>query len=385
MTDARIAVVHDWLDTWGGGENVLAEILRLYPDADLFALVDFMPAELRTRLAGKQARTSFLQRLPGARKHFRGYLPLFPRAIESFDLSSYDLILSSSHAVAKGVRTREGQVHVSYCHTPMRYAWDLRGQYLGVRGLDRGIRGIVVHHLLDRLQDWDRASSGRVSKFIANSNFVRDRIARCYGRDATVIAPPVDTEFFTPAAEAVRPLAREYYVTASRWVPYKRVDLIVEAFRALPGKRLIVAGEGPDAPRVRAASTANVEWTGAVTRERMRELLRGGRAFVFAAEEDFGIVPVEAQACGTPVIAYGRGGALETVRGGGEAHATGLFFATQSADAIVDAIERFETLDPAIEAADCRHNALQFGTARFADAYTQLVEHCVHAQKRRGG
>ena len=380
MSERRIAVVHDWLDTWGGGENVLAEILRLYPRADLFALVDFMPASLRARLGGRRARTSFLQRLPGARKHFRGYLPLFPRAIESFDLSSYDLILSSSHAVAKGVRTARGQVHVSYCHTPMRYAWDLRGQYLGVRGLDRGLRGIVVHHLLDRLRDWDRATSGRVSQFIANSDFVRDRIARCYGRDATVIAPPVDTEFFTPAAKAVRPLAREYYVTASRWVPYKRIDLIVQAFRALPGKRLIVAGDGPDAPRVQANSSANVEWTGTVTRERMRELLRGARAFVFAAEEDFGIVPVEAQACGTPVIAYGRGGALETVRGAGDAHASGIFFATQSADAIVDAIERFETLDPAIEAADCRANALQFGTARFAEAYTELVERCLQGR-----
>jgi glycosyltransferase involved in cell wall biosynthesis len=374
MNERRIAVVHDWLDTWGGGENVLAEILRLYPKADLFALVDFMPASLRQRLGGRRARTSFLQRLPGARKHFRGYLPLFPRAIESFDLSGYDLILSSSHAVAKGVRTADGQVHVSYCHTPMRYAWDMRGQYLGVRGLDRGLRGIVVHHLLDRLRDWDRATSGRVSQFIANSDFVRDRIARCYGRDATVIAPPVDTEFFTPAAAAIRPLAREYYVTASRWVPYKRIDLIVQAFRALPGKRLIVAGDGPDAPRVRAASSANVEWTGSVTRERMRELLRGARAFVFAAEEDFGIVPVEAQACGTPVIAYGRGGALETVRGAGEAHATGIFFTTQSAAAIVDAIGRFETIEPAIDAADCRANALQFGTAHFAEAYTELVE-----------
>ena len=207
MTVRRIAVVHDWLDTWGGGENVLAEILRAYPSAELFALVDFLPDALRPLLGGKRARTTFLQHVPGARRHFRMLLPLFPRAIESLDVSAFDLVISSSHAVAKGVRTAEGQVHVCYCHTPMRYAWDLRDQYLRPRGLATGVRGALANRILDRLRLWDRQSSGRVTHFVANSDFVRDRIARCYGRASTVIHPPVDTEFFTPGAhppDAVR-------------------------------------------------------------------------------------------------------------------------------------------------------------------------------------
>lgn len=257
MSVPRIAVIHDWLDTWGGGENVLAEILRAYPQADLYSLVDFFPQALRERLAGKRARSTFLQHVPGARRHFRLLLPLFPRAIESLDVGAYDLVLSSSHAVAKGVRTAPSQLHVCYCHTPMRYAWDLRDQYLRQRGLASGIRGALANRMLDRVRDWDRRSSSRVTRFIANSAFVRDRIARCYDRDATVIHPPVDTEFFTPGASTE---PRDYYFAASRWVPYKRMDLIAAAFRALPQRRLIVAGEGPEAARVRAAAGANVEF-----------------------------------------------------------------------------------------------------------------------------
>ena len=377
MNDARIAVVHDWLDTWGGGENVLAEILRAYPQGELFALVDFFPDALRARIGGRRARTTFLQRMPGARRHFRGFLPLFPRAIESLDLAAYDVVLSTSHAVAKGVRTRPSQLHVCYCHTPMRYAWDLRDQYLGPRGLATGVRGLVVNHLLDRLRDWDRASSARVTEFVANSSYVRERIARCYGRDATVIPPPVDTDFFTPAASAG---SRDYYFAASRWVPYKRGDLVAAAFRALPERRLVIAGDGPEGARIRAAMGGNAQWAGLVSRERMRDLLRGARAFVFAAEEDFGILPVEAQACGTPVIAYGRGGARETVRGG----VTGVFFDAQSADAIADAVRRFEALAPAPDPADCRTQALAFATPRFAAAYTALVERAWGAHKVAG-
>jgi len=379
MGDRRIAVVHDWLDTWGGGENVLAQILHAYPDADLFSLVDFLPEPLRPQLQGKHARTTFLQRIPGARKHFRGYLPLFPRAIDSLDLSAYDLILSSSHAVAKGARTRPGQVHVCYCHTPMRYAWDLRDQYLEPRGLGSGVRGLVVHHLLDRLRDWDRATSARVDEFVANSAFVRERIARFYDRAAAVIHPPVDTDFFTQAGKA----DSDYYLAASRWVPYKRIDVIVAAFRELPERRLIVAGAGPEAARIKAAAGANVEFAGHVSRERMRALLRGARAFVFAAEEDFGILPVEAQACGTPVIAYGQGGARETVRGVGSDRPTGLFFDAQAPEAVAAAIRRFEALVPGIDPADCRANAMRFSTPRFAAEYTEFVERAWAAH--RGG
>jgi glycosyltransferase involved in cell wall biosynthesis len=369
-----VAIVHDWLDTWRGGENVLAEIVRLYPDAELFALVDFLPESQRARLRGKRARTSFLQRIPGASRYFRALLPLFPRAIESLDVSGYDLVISSSHAVAKGVRTAGGQVHVCYCHTPMRYAWDLREQYLGPRGLASGLRGALANRMLDNLRDWDRRTSARVTHFVANSRFVRDRIARCYGREAVVIYPPVDVEFFTPACDAPEPAARDYYVTASRWVPYKRVDLVVEAFRAFPERRLIVAGEGPEASRVRAARGPNVQMVGEVPRERLRELLRGARAFVFAAEEDFGILPVEAQACGTPVIALGRGGSLETVRAVGADAPTGMFFATQSAVAIGEAVRSFDAALPAIRASDCRANAMRFRAEQFREEFAAFVD-----------
>lgn len=373
MTARRVAVVHDWLDTWRGGENVLAEIVCAYPQADLFTLVDFLPEAERSRLLGKRARTTFLQRMPGARRHFRLLLPLFPRAIESLDVSAYDLVISSSHAVAKGVRTSAAQLHICYCHTPMRYAWDLRDQYLQQRGLATGVRGALVHRVLDRLRDWDRRTSSRVTQFVANSQFVRDRIQRCYDRAATVIYPPVDTEFFTPGA-TIAPLSRAYYFAASRWVPYKRMDLVAAAFREVPDRRLLIAGDGPEATRVHAAAGSNVEFVGEVSRDRMRDLLRGARAFVFAAEEDFGILPVEAQACGTPVIAYGEGGVKETVRDPGSGRPTGLFFAEQTPAAVADAVRRFERQAPAIDPQYCREHALQFSAPRFADEFTTFVE-----------
>jgi glycosyltransferase involved in cell wall biosynthesis len=324
---------------------------------------------LRGRLGGRHARTTFLQRTPGARRHFRLLLPLFPRAIESLDLAAYDLVVSSSHAVAKGVRTRAGQLHVCYCHTPMRYAWDLRDQYLRQRRLAGGLRGVAVNRVLDRLRDWDRRTSDRVTHFIANSAFVQDRIARCYGRTSTVIHPPVDTAFFAPLAPAVPVATRNYYFTASRWVPYKRLDLIVDAFRAMPGRRLIVAGDGPDARPLRANAPPNVEFVGHVSRERMRDLLQRARAFVFVALEDFGILPVEAQACGTPVIAFGEGGVRETVVDG----RTGCLFAAQAAASLAQAVDRFESSPAAFDPAACAAHAQRFATPRFAADFTSFM------------
>jgi glycosyltransferase involved in cell wall biosynthesis len=368
----HIALVHDWLDTWRGGENVLAEIVALYPAADVFALVDFLPDDLRARLRGKRARTSLLQHLPFARTRFRLFLPLMPKAIESFDLAGYDLVISSSHAVAKGVRTTPDQLHICYCHSPMRYAWDLQEQYLAQSGFGAGLEGMIVRWMLKRLRNWDRATAGRVQHFVANSDYIRERISRCYGRNATVIHPPVDVDFFTPGSTAPPPAQRDYYLTASRWVPYKRIDAIVAAFKALPDHRLIVIGDGPEAPYVRAAAGANVEFVGEVPRERLRDLLRGARAFVFAADEDFGILPVEAQACGTPVIAYGRGGALETVIEDGAR--TGVFFHEQTPAAIADAVSRFDVEIAGIDPAACVHNAQRFASARFAHEIQAFVE-----------
>ena len=385
MTEPRIAIVHDWLDTWGGGENVLAEIVRAYPDADLFSLVDFLPEEWRPRLLGKRAATTFIQRIPGARRHFRVLLPLFPRAIASLDVSAYDLVISNSHAVAKSVRTSPAQLHVCYCLTPMRYAWDLRTQYLEQRGLANGARGALVNGILDRLRDWDRRTSAGVTQFVAISQYVRERIARCYDRGAAVVYPPVDTDFFTPAPVGTASAVPAYYFAASRWVPYKRMDLIAAAFRDLPDRKLIIAGEGPEAPRVRDAAGPNVELAGRVSRERMRDLLRGARAFVFAAEEDFGILPVEAQACGTPVIAYGQGGARETVRDAAGGRPTGLFFDEQTPACVADAVRRFEAMQPPIDPDDCRANALRFAADRFAAGFTAFVESARSDFQRGGG
>lgn len=367
---ARIAVVHDWLVTWGGGENVLAEILALYPQADLYALVDFLPGNARARLEGRRALTTFLQRVPGARHHFRKLLPWFPRAIESFDLASYDLILSVSHAVAKGVRITATQRHACYCLTPMRYAWDLRAAYLDTVGV-RGPLRVAANRVLDRLRRWDRDTSSRVTRFAAISSFIAARVRENYGREAAVIYPPVDTDYFHPGNEAPR---RERYFTASRWVPYKRIDTIVQAFQLLPDRQLVVAGAGPEAARIRALAGANVTFAGELDPASLREQMRHARAFLFAAEEDFGIAPLEAQACGTPVIAYGRGGALETIIGNAGPGRSGFFFEQQSAAAIAAAIVAFENLRPSIVDSDCRRNAERFATARFVREFSAFVD-----------
>lgn len=369
----RVAVIHDWLDTWRGGENVLAEIIALYPDADIFSLVDFLPDKFRALIGEKHARTSFLQHMPLARTRFRSYLPLMPRAIESFDVHAYDLVISSSHAVAKSVRTRPGQTHICYCHTPMRYAWDLREQYLEQAGLDRGWKAALAHGMLDHLRRWDRATSSRVTHFVANSEYIRQRIRRSYDRDATVIHPPVDTGFYIPGPSARPPRERTGYVTASRWVPYKRVDLIVAAFREMPERELTVIGDGPEARRIRALAGENVRFVGEVPREALREYLREARAFLFAADEDFGILPVEAQACGTPVIAFGHGGSLETVRGTGDARPTGAFFAQQDASAIANAVRAFDDVIGTIDTTACRANAERFGAPRFRRDFAAFV------------
>jgi glycosyltransferase involved in cell wall biosynthesis len=260
---------------------------------------------------------------------------MFPVAVRSLDVRDFDVVISNSHAVAKGVRTHDRQLHVCYCLSPMRYAWDLREQYLRESGLAHGAKGFFARGMLEGLRRWDAATSDHVDVFATLSHYIADRIQRAYARDATVVYPPVDTEFFTPgpATEA----RGEYYFTASRFVPYKRIDLIARAFASMPNRQLIIAGTGPDVEKIRAAAGPNVTLVGRVDRFRLRELLRGARAFLFAAEEDFGIVPVEAQACGTPVIAFGKGGACETVNDD-----TGVFFLDQTSDAIVDAIELFE-------------------------------------------
>lgn len=369
----RIAIAHDWLVTLGGSELVLRELLRIFPGATVFTLIDKMPEPDRSFVGVEQTRTSFLNRVPGVASTYRRLLPLFPAAVSSLDLGSFDVVISNSHAVAKGVRTRPHQLHVCYCLSPMRYAWDLRGQYLRESGLADGFRGFAANRLLDRLQRWDRATTARVDSFATLSHYIADRITRAYGRRAAVIHPPVDVDYFA-LDQSRRPGSGDYYFTMSRFVPYKRIDLIARAFAHLPDRRLVIAGTGPDVEKVRAAAGPNVELVGRVERDEARALLGGARAFVFAAEEDFGIAPVEAQARGVPVIAYSRGGTLETVRGLNDDAPTGVFFDEQSDLAIAHAVRDFERNAHRIEPTACRANAERFSEHVFRNEFSAFVE-----------
>lgn len=365
----KTAIVHDWLVTYAGSERALEQILSLYPDADLYSLVDFIPQGQRSFILNKKVITSFLQSFPFAKTKYRSYLPFMPFAIEQFDLSEYDLIISSSHAVAKGVLTHARQLHVCYCYTPIRYAWDLHHQYLRESGLDWGLKGLFARIVLHYMRMWDRSTANRVDRYIGISHYIAKRIKKIYNRNAEIIYPPVDTVFFMPGA-----VREYYYLTASRMVPYKRIDLIVEAFSEMPDKKLVVIGDGPDFRRIRSKSGKNIELLGHQPPSVMKEYMQKARAFVFAAEEDFGIVTVEAQACGTPVIAFGRGGSLETViplrqssigsqKSGDQP--TGVFFLEQTTEALKDAVALFEKNHDKFDVQQIRENAMRFSTERF--------------------
>lgn len=364
----RVAIVHDWLTVYGGAERVLEHMLAVMPQADVFTLVDFVPDDQRGFLGGRTPRTSFIQRLPFARKHYRHYLPLMPLAIEQFDLSGYDLVVSSSYAVAKGVITGPDQLHVSYVHSPVRFAWDLQHQYLRQSGMAHGLASWAVRALLHRIRLWDTRTANGVDHFLANSQFIARRVWKVYRRAAEVIYPPVDIGDFRLVEGK-----GGTYVTVSRLVPYKRVELLVEAFARLPDRHLTIIGAGPELERLRRVAPPNVELTGFLPDAEVRRRLERARAFLFAAEEDFGIVMVEAQACGTPVIAYGKGGACEVVRDLDRPGATGVLFAEQTADSIVDAIARFEDATGQIEPLACRRNAERFGHARFCSELVSVI------------
>lgn len=364
----KIAVIHDWLVTYAGAEKVLEQILKLYPDADVFSTVDFLREDQRAFIQNKKVKTTFIQKMPMAAKQYRNYLPLMPLAIEQLDLSSYDLIISSSHAVAKGVITGPHQVHISYVHSPIRYAWDLQHQYLKESGLEHGIKGWVAKMILHQMRTWDCRTANGVDYFLANSNFIADRIWKVYRRESEVIYPPVDVHSFSMQKEK-----EDFYLTASRMVPYKKVDLIVEAFAQMPEKKLVVIGDGPDYDKIKAKATPNVELLGYQPFPVLKEYMQKAKAFVFAAEEDFGIVPVEAQACGTPVIAYGKGGLLETVIDSDEDNRTGVFFYKQEVPSLIEAVHRFENGAP-ISPESCRRNSMKFAPEEFQRKITSFIE-----------
>ena len=374
----KTAIVHDWLVTYAGAERVLEQMLVLYPDADVYSLIDFMPAAERAFLGHRPIRTSFLQRLPGVRRGYRRFLPLMPLAIEQFDLSSYELVVSSSYAVAKESRpvlvSCTCAIATLPCATPGISRTNTYERPAWIGGSGRGWHGIFS----------TGCGSGTTGPRMGSTSSSPIPISwlsgsgKFYRRDAAVIHPPVDIEAFTPGQ-----VRQNFYVTASRMVPYKRMDLVVEAFTRMPHRQLVVIGDGPEAARVSAKAGPNVRVLGRQPQAILREHLQQARAFVFAAEEDFGIAPVEALACGTPVIAYGKGGALETVDGPHHRSPTGMFFYQQTAAAIQEAVEQFEGQEQRFSPTACRESALRFGIHRFRQRFREYLESALERFRRR--
>jgi glycosyltransferase involved in cell wall biosynthesis len=365
----RVAIIHDWLVEYGGGERALAEIIRCFPGADVFVPVDFMAAEHRHILGGARVQTSFVQQLPWARTRYWDYIGLMPLAMEQFDLAGYDLVVSNSHSVAKGVLVHPEQVHVSYVLSPMRFAWDLQPAYLREFGLERGPKSWVARMLLHRLRLWDSTTPARVDAMAAPSRYIARRIQICYRREADIIPPPVNVDYYCPSSQA----REDFYLTASRLIPFKRMALLVQAFARMPGRRLVVIGDGPELEHLRGMAPTNVTLSGYQPDEVLRDHMRRARAFVFAPPEDFGIVMVEAQACGTPVIAFGRGGALDIVRGLDHDVPTGVLFDSSTPESVIDAIATFERAESRITPEACRQNALRFGAGLFRERFTAFA------------
>ena len=360
----KIALVHDWLINIGGAEKVLETIYQLSPAA-IFTLVVDRRKIKGTLFGDADLHTSFVQKLPFSKSKYRNYLPFFPIAIEQFDFSDYDVIISSSHAVAKGVLIPSNKLHICYCHTPMRYAWDLYHSYLNDTKLNKGLKGYIAKLVLHYIRLWDNVSSNRVDYFIANSKNVANKIKKIYRRDSVVIYPPVKTDKFELYCKK-----ENFYLTVSRLVPYKKIDLIVEAFSQMPEKRLIVIGDGPSFKSVSFKAKKNIELLGYQPFEVVRNYMQKAKAFIFAAEEDFGMAPVEAQSCGTPVIAFSKGGALETVI----ENKTGIFFKKQTPESLIEAVKCFEKIADAFDCRAIRQNAERFSEKRFKKEFKEFVD-----------
>ncbi|MDI9862203.1 glycosyltransferase family 4 protein [Flectobacillus roseus] len=361
----KVAIIQEWLVTLGGSEKVVKAINELYPDADIFTLVadDKLVEELN--LDKSKIKTSIIQKLPWGQKKYKLYLPLFPFAIEQLDLRGYDLIISSSHAVTKGIITTSEQLHITYCHSPIRYAWDLYHQYLEEEGLKYNLKGILARWILHKIRQWDYTTRNRPDYYISNSDFIGRRIQKVYDKPSTTIYPPIEIQDFV-----LEETKEDYYITCSRLVPYKKIDLIVEAFTAMPDKKLVVIGDGPDFEKIKKLAGPNVELRGYAKFKDLIQALQKAKAFVFAAIEDFGMLPVEAQACGTPVIAYNKGGSLETVID----NKTGILYQEQTIDSLIQAVGRFEANIQNFNPKEIREHSEKFGTERFKKEFKQFVD-----------
>lgn len=375
LPDLKVAIVHDWCPDFRGGERVLARFCRLFPRAEVFTLFDFLDPEIKARhFPGTVFHTSPMNRWPGVRRYYRSLFPLCPMFVEQFDVTGFDLVLSSSAAFARGVLTRPDQPHLCYVHSPPRYAWDEQFTYMDQAGLGFGPKGLLFRHMLHRLRIWDARTAHGPDLMVANSEFVRARIRHIYGRDASVIHPPVEIEEmpFTPKKS-------DYYVAASFLAPYKRTDLVLRAFREMPERKLLVVGGGQQSEALRALAAPNIRFTGYLERSDYIDTLRNAKAMIFAGCEDFGIALAEAQACGTPVIALGRGGVRDIVRPLGAARPTGVLFSEQSVASVQAAVEAFEQSGDAIDPAACRANAQRFSAERFDSEILAAISRAITA------
>lgn len=359
----KVALVQDWLVVNGGAEKVFKEIAALYPDADVFALIDFLSDEDRQELIrGRKVTTSFLQNIPNSRNVYRSLLPLFPLAITSLDFSKYDLIISSSYSVAKGLKSRPDQIHICYCHSPVRYAWDLKEEYLAsMKGLKRYLAELVLFYI----RKWDLKTANRPSIYIANSKYIAERIKRIYNRDAFVLYPPVQLNNFVACNHK-----EDYYFTSARLVAYKKTDLIVEAFNELPHLKLIVSGDGPQLDYLKSIAKSNIIFTGYLDQPNLIKYIQKAKAFILAANEDFGITSIEAQSCHTPVIALKKGGYLETVL----EEETGVFFEEQSATSLRNAVEKFENLHAVWKDSSFDNHVKKFSLENFKKGFGKIAQ-----------
>ena len=366
----KIAIIHDWLVNWGGAENVTSEINKIFPEADIFTTVNFLTKENRERFAAKNIYTTEIQGYPFAKKFYQLYLSKMPMAIEKLDLSEYDLIISASHAVAKGVITGPNQLHICYCYTPIRYAWDMKWEYIENSPLKIWPFKNYMEMVLFNLRNWDVRNSNQVDYFTAISHFTADRIKKYYNRNSDIIKPPVNVNGFEISTKE----RENFYLTASRLVEYKKIDIIIEAFNKMPEKKLVVIGAGGEFKKLKKIAGINIELLGYQPFEELKNYMQKARGFIFAAKEDFGLVPVEAQACGTPVIAFGEAGSLDTVitPQRDSKNYTGVFFDKQTPESIIDAIKKFEkmTFDPL----NCRKNAEDFSVEKFDENFRNYVE-----------
>lgn len=372
----KVAIVQEWLVTVGGSDKVVKAILDIFPDADIYTLVATKEVCDELGIPWEKVHTSFIQKMPLGTKKHRAYLPLFPFAIEQFDLRGYDVVISSSHCVAKGVLTKADQLHICYCHSPIRYCWDMYNEYLEESHLDKGFKSWLVRLMLHPIRQFDAIAGSRVDYYISNSDYVGQRIRKTYRRKATTIHPNIDISNFELCNDK-----QEYYLASSRLVAYKKIDTIIEAFNQMPDKKLVVIGGGPNLEAYRKLANDNVTVMGYQPFDVLKDKMQHAKAFVFAADEDFGMIPIEAQSCGTPVIAYGHGGSLETVNGG----KTGLFFYEQTPKAIVEAVNKFEAmgLQP-FAPADCRQWAEGFSEERFKREIKEFVEEKYEDFKKNG-